>query len=258
VRTILSRAKGLLEYATIFSDLHSVQEFRRVYNAPLAKGREASVSGFRLRALNGNYVFCRTPGSDINVFSDTFRRQYHLPPTDVTPIRKILDLGSNIGLTMAHFACMFPDAQILGVELDSKNVELCQRNIAAYSDRCRVIWGAVWNEPGRLYYSGDAEWGFHVTPGQESTQFVDACTMQSLIQQLGAPIDYVKMDVEGAESVLLRQAEDWIRDVRCMKIEVHEPYTVEDCVEDMRKSGFRAVVDDRRPACVIGYNPALC
>lgn len=255
--SLWSRAMGVVEYARMFSDAKSVQEFRRVFNSPVGRSPQPAVSRFRLRALKGNCVYCRTPGSDINVFSDTFRAQYHLPPRDLRHVRKILDLGSNIGLTMAHFACLFPGANILGIELDAENVEICRRNIAPYSGRCRIIWGAAWNEPGELTYGGEEGWGFRVTPGQASARVVNAYTMQALIDELGAPVDYIKMDVEGAERELLKEPEAWINSIRCMKVEVHEPYTLKQCVNDLQKHGWRAAVDAHHPACVIARNPVL-
>ena len=252
-----TRAIGALEYARMFSDAKSVREFRRLFNAPRGGISQVEVSKFRLRALDGNYVYCRTAGTDINVFSDTFRGRYHVPPRDLRHIRKILDLGSNIGLTMAHFACLFREARILGIELDAQNVEICRRNIAPYSGRCQVIWGAAWNEPGELTYGGEEEWGFRVTPGQPSNRVVRAYTMRALIDQLGAPVDFVKMDVEGAERELLKEPESWIGDIRCMKVEVHEPYTVKQCIDDFQKHRWRTVIDDHHPACVLARNPNL-
>jgi FkbM family methyltransferase len=254
VSNVWSRVKGIAEYAAIFSDLNSVQEFRRLYNAPRSRTQSSAVAKFRLRALKGNYAYCRTAGSDINVFSDTFRKNYHLPPRELKAVRKILDLGSNIGLTMAHFAALFPEAHVLGIELDAGNVEVCRRNIAPYSDRCRIVRGAVWNEPGEISYSGEEEWGFRVTSDRVPERVVKAYTMEALIQELGAPVDYVKMDVEGTERDLLKEPRFWVGDVPCMKIEVHEPYTMAECVSDLEKCRFRTAVDDRHPACLVAYN----
>lgn len=253
-----NRAAGIVEYARLFSDMKSVQEFRRVYNSRRPSGEASSLAKFRLRALRGNYAYCRTKGSDINVFSDTFRKNYHLPPQDLMGVRTILDLGSNIGLTMAHFACLFPRACVLGIELDAGNVELCRRNIAPYGNRCRVIWGAVWTASGQVNYGGDEEWGFRVIPDPSAERVVSAYTMCELLQQLGAPADYVKMDIEGAERALLKEAKPWINSVRCINIEIHEPYSITECVEDLKAVGFRAIVDSRHPACVIAYNTVAC
>ena len=37
-----------------------------------------------------------------------------------------------------------------------------------------------------------------------------------------------------------------------MNVEVHEPYTIEECTEDLRALGFETRVDPRHWACVIG------
>jgi hypothetical protein len=91
------------------------------------------------------------------VLASTFFDRYHRPPPDLGPLTTILDLGSNIGLTLADFACLHPRARMLGLELDEGNVRLCRVNIAPYSGRCEVIWGAVWNREGEVGYAGDEE-----------------------------------------------------------------------------------------------------
>src|SRR4051812_18900750 len=88
--------------------------------------RRGKLFPVHIRSLNGGRVSCRIGTSDIGVLHATFVRQYHLPPPDSIPAA-ILDLGSNIGLTVAHYACVFPEAKILGVELDANNFELCMR-----------------------------------------------------------------------------------------------------------------------------------
>ena len=39
------------------------------------------------------------------------------------------------------------------------------------------------------------------------------------------------------------------------KVEVHEPYRVEECVTDLRALGFRTLVDDRHHAAVLAWRP---
>jgi hypothetical protein len=81
--------------------------------------------------------------------------------------------------------------------------------------------------------------------------------MTNLIRRLGAPVDYVKMDVEGAERALLGQSEGWVGAVRCLKVEVHQPYTVTECVRDLERVGLVCEVFRPHWACVIARNPRL-
>ena len=96
----------------------------------------------RVKALHGQTIYCRSGLADLGVVYDTFEGRYHLPPAGIGAVRTILDLGANIGLTMAHFAVLYPQARILGVELDAGNFALCRKNIEAFGDRCRVLHAA--------------------------------------------------------------------------------------------------------------------
>jgi hypothetical protein len=53
-------------------------------------------------------------------------------------------------------------------------------------------------------------------------------------------VDFVKMDVEGAEKELLKTAEDWAHKVRCIKVEIHPPYSVAECLADFSSLGMLA------------------
>jgi len=74
---------------------------------------------------------------------------------------------------------------------------------------------------------------------------VRAISLDSLAAELeeGERVDYVKMDIEGAEEHVLRINTDWAGIVRTIKVEVHSPYTVEDCQRDLRALGFEVSED---------------
>jgi FkbM family methyltransferase len=230
----------LLQYATVFSDFQSIQNWRALRNGTLASGRPGGLVRLRPRATGGNRLYCRPGTRDADVFQEVFFGQSHLPPGDLRPVRNIIDLGSNIGLTVAHYASLYPEARILGIELDAGNFELCVKNVAPYGDRCSLVWGAVWVEDGEIGYTGTSEWAFHVAPnGGGSRGTVKAHRMESLMRSFGMPvIDFIKMDIEGAEQELLAEAGAWIGRVRCLKIEIHHPYTTAACIEQLARYGL--------------------
>ena len=75
----------------------------------------------------------------------------------------------------------------------------------------------------------------------------DALSPYSLLALAGpgAVVDFAKIDIEGAEIELLRHNAGWAHRVRTMAVEVHAPYTVDECRDDLARAGLR---DPGRPA----------
>ena len=229
----------------------------RVHRRP-PNGTHLPALPLRVRALNGQCVYCRPGTTDLSVLYDTFCGRYHLPPADLK-IRTLLDLGSNIGLTIAHYAILYPEARILGIEIDQDNADVCRSNIVPYAGRCEVLVGAAWKEDAEISYGGDTEWGFRITPesGGSSCR-ARAFSVSSLIDQLGTScVDFVKMDIEGAEREVLADAGKWSGRVRCLKVEVHPPYTVAACVRDLECAGMRCEVQQNHFGCVLAWQPEV-
>lgn len=240
--------------ARVSSDGRSLRTFVRVARSPGSAGLQPPAPArLRLRPLGGHEALVRPGTSDLGTVWGTFARRYHLPPPALGAPRTIWDLGANIGLTMAHFACLFPQARVLGVELDGDNVALARRNVAAWGDRCEVIHAAVWTGDGEVRYRGwpGGTSNYQVTGGEEGAP-VRAVSLATLMREHGGPVDYVKVDVEGAERELLGDGTGWAEQVRCLKVELHGDYGREQCEADLRRLGFRAWPDPQHWACVVG------
>jgi FkbM family methyltransferase len=198
-------------------------------------------------------VFVRPRSSDPIVVKETFGGRYHLPPIPLAGLETILDLGANIGLTMVHFAALCPEAYVVGVELDSDNVALARRNIAPWSNRCSVIEAAVWvrDEVVRYRLAEGAECGAAVSSA--GAKEVEGIALNTLIGRVGwDTVDYLKMDIEGAERAILKENTSWSSRVRSIKIETHDGYRRDECLADLERLGFKAAIDPRHSAAVSG------
>lgn len=226
------------------------------------EGSGGRVVRMALRPLGGHRVLVRPSTSDVDTVWGTFAGRYHRPPEEVAgaEVRLIWDLGANIGLTMADLARRHPRARILGVELDTENAALARANVAPWADRCEIVEGAVWPEDGELRYVRlpGVTSGHYVTEAaleaDPAVTPAPAISPESLLAMsaAGSVVDYAKVDIEGAESRLLREHTGWAGRVRAMKVEVHAPYTVDDCRRDLDALGFVTRPDPRQAACVIG------
>lgn len=198
------------------------------------------------------HVLLRPSTTDADVAIDTFQGLYHLPPPEAVPVRRVFDLGANIGLTVAHFAVLYPSARITGVELDEEMASIARVTVRRWQDRVNIVHGGIYHHDGGSVY-------YELIPGEEhgariregGTRRSPSVTLDSLMASDDV-VDYVKMDLEGAEDTLLSRQTDWLQKVRTIKVEVREPYTLGRCHEDLQRCGFRTRDDELHWACVIG------
>ena len=209
-----------------------------------------------VRALGGNPVFLRPGTSDWKVLGETFHGRFHVPPKKLVgaSARRILDLGANIGLTAAHFAVLYPEAHVVAVEMDAENAALARMNVSPWTGRCDVIESAVWTTDGTVRYVLDPgiEYGASIQPhGRE----VPSVSLNTLIRG-GEPIDYLKIDIEGAEKEVLRQRTEWADSVRCINVETHgSDYGVRECTADLQALGFATSVMRNHFGAVLAWRP---
>lgn len=192
-----------------------------------------------IRSLAGSPIWIRPGTTDSEVCLATFAGRYHRPPRLSFTPHLIWDLGSHIGLTMRDYAHLYPQARIVGVELDSANASLARHNLLPLLDRCELINGAVSSVPGPLQYdlSPGAD-GFRLARYGEGR--ADGITLNELLRRTGTP-DFVKMDIEGAESAVLSHDTNWARRVRAISVECHAPYSLAECAEALTRLGFSVI-----------------
>lgn len=180
--------------------------------------------------------------------------------------KTILDLGANVGYASAYFLSKYSSCNVIAVEPDPDNYEVCCRNLAPFGERAKVIHAAAWVERTRLVLQRGAfrdgrEWTTQVrtavTTGQESgsIEAYDVPTLLGLFQI--SEIDLLKIDVERSELALFsRNTDDWLPRVRNLCIELHG----KDCEEvfsralskytcDLSASGDLTVCRNLRIAC---------
>jgi FkbM family methyltransferase len=162
----------------------------------------------------------------------------------------IIDAGANIGLSVIFFKRLFPHSKIIAFEPDPDIYNLLEKNVAAqgYTD-VDLRRSAVWIRDEDLTFysegslSGSTEVDF-LSLGHAKT--VNAKRLKSLLQKLGK-IDFLKIDIEGAEALVLRDIESEITNVDNLFFEYHsipgKPQELGDLLSIITKAGFRYVID---------------
>lgn len=247
----LSRRVRLWRTLSSFSD---VRESLKLFGMK-PSGAPVSLS---LKPLGGRQIVCRPGTTDLRTMYDTFVKRYHLPPARLEAPRCIVDLGANVGYTAAHFASLYPTARIVGVEMETANYDLASRNTSSWSDRVTMIQAAVWSEDGYATFGGETEDGYAVSEwvaddaGQPPAHAVRSRSVDSILREHRIErVDYLKMDIEGAEKdVLLDGATDWLARVVSMSVEIHGDADMTPYIRTLEEAGFRCWKDRRHWCCV--------
>lgn len=231
------RIGRFFELRRLFVGLRDVVTYRRC-NRARAVGKALPI---RVKGLLAP-LWCRPGTSDAQALWDTFGPAYHRPPMPLADVGTVIDLGANVGYTAVDFANRWPHAQIIAVELDAANADLARRNLDPYGPRCSVVHAGVSVHSGMVTYGGTREYGFRVLSDRQACQDVreaPTITMDALLDRFSLHhVDFLKMDIEGAEASVVTPGARWLRQVGAMMMEWHPPARCEAMAAALSASGF--------------------
>lgn len=163
------------------------------------------------------------------VLREVFLLEHYELPDEVQP-DVIVDLGSNVGISVLYFADRFPNARILAVEAEPDTFRLLETNTAHLPQVTRVH-AAITDHDGEVsLYSGAESWGASTMPAPEHStrNVVPSLTLDHLAEQNEVEhIDLLKMDIEGAEAAVIRSARA-LRTADTVVFEFHREHSDDD------------------------------
>lgn len=132
----------------------------------------------------------------------------------------ILDCGAHIGLSVIYLKSICPSAHIVCFEPDAKNFELLKKNIASHQlKNIDAKNEAVWNENTYLHFIQDGNMGSKI--GDDTSGNTVTIKGTRLKDYINENIDFLKLDIEGAEYNVLKDIADNLGYVNNMFIEYH-------------------------------------
>jgi len=151
-------------------------------------------------------------------FKEIFVDEYYFFETASSePV--IYDCGANIGTSCVYFKKHYPKAKIIAIEADPTIAEILKSNLIENKiNDIEIINKAVWIHNDGIDLSPEGSDGASIFGTGDKIK-VPSLRLQQLLQN--QPIDMLKMDIEGAETEVLKDCRNELRNIKNMFIEYH-------------------------------------
>jgi len=168
---------------------------------------------------------------------------YRFHATSRSPV--IIDCGANYGVSVVYFKQIFPDAKVIAVEADPEIFALLQWNAAVHDlADVTLINKVVAAQAGQVeFHREGADAGrIHFMSGAKDVLTLPTIALDELLTQ---PVDFLKIDIEGAETEVLA-ASRRLDLVSQLMVEYHSfadsPQELPRLLSTLTEAGFRYYV----------------
>jgi FkbM family methyltransferase len=204
-------------------DIRDIQKYKTSATPIKIKFMDASLAQYDFTPMGFNLkAYATGPGGACAFVQRQY--EYHLGdihckamPGDIA-----IDAGGCWGETTLYFAHeVGPQGQVVSFEFIPSNLGVMRANLEEnpeLSQRIILVENPIWSHSGlKLYY---VDWGpgSRITEDEKRYQYDGTCetiTIDDVVAQKGLlRVDFIKMDIEGAEFPALRGAEQTIRNYR--------------------------------------------
>lgn len=188
-----------------------INEIRRIKRMPRYTASQTDLFGKPFRFLDKSFV--------ANYEEIFWKEVYKFNTSASAPY--IVDCGANVGLSVFYFKQRFPNAHIVAFEPDPNIFQALQQNVETFGFQdVDLNDKVVWSEETTVQ--------FHLEGGSSSriatdsdTKAVQTLETVSLRAYLDRPVDFLKIDIEGAEFDVLQSCHDLLGQVQNIFVEYH-------------------------------------
>jgi len=217
-----------------YARLRESRELSKIYESPRYQTMTTMLLGPPIELIDGKSFY--------SSYKEIFQQGiYAFACDNDQPF--ILDGGSNIGLSVIYFKRLYPNAQIIAFEPDTEIFKTLKKNIDAFGFQdVDLVNSALWISKGEVSFIPDGADGGHVLRDNENNV---SCKVSSvrLVDYLYRNINFLKLDIEGAEVAVILDAKDYLGNIDNIFVEYHSfqssPQRLDELLHVLREAGFR-------------------
>ncbi|PYU28174.1 MAG: FkbM family methyltransferase [Acidobacteria bacterium] len=229
-------AKDLVLRITDSSYRHQRAELARLRSLPRYKATVTNLIGIPLEIVDA-YSF-------LGMYHEICEQQiYRFQARTEEPF--IIDGGANIGLSILYLKELYPRSEIIGFEPDEKIFSVLERNVQRSGyENIKLLRRALWTRQTTLGFVSEGSWAGRLARTEEHAgQVVQTARLRDYLNR---PVDFLKLDIEGAETEVLADCADLLGRVENLFVEYHsfgdEPQSIHTLLSVMQGAGFRVHV----------------
>jgi len=215
-------------------------------------------SELRCRMRSGLALSIRpAPSGDFTIAYEVFRVRMYETGLAPEEVRRIVDVGGNVGYTCLFWCTAFPKSSVLTYEPHPEHCRILEWHLRTneFTDRVKLIPAAAASKASRATLVDSGECSRVVTEGNSSGGSLIGIEAVDFFATVGPdPIDILKIDIEGGEYELLEDPrfDELAHRTKCVIIEWHQRAPSHHgggwCEERLRGVGFTVV--DSQPLVV--------
>lgn len=175
------------------------------------------------------------------IFADEF---YYFESKNPEPV--IFDCGANVGMSVLYFKKCFPKARITAFEAEPEIALLLHDNLKNNNiTDVRIIDKAVWKDEQGIWFGSESADSSSIYSSAEKKKIASIRLKDFLLKE--SNIDFLKIDIEGAEKEVLNDCRDALGHIQNLFVEFHSyignPQGLAEIIQIFEENGFRYYID---------------
>lgn len=162
----------------------------------------------------------------------------------LNPEPYIIDGGANIGLATIYLKLLYPSSKLIAFEPDANIFDILKTNVESFNfNNVELVKKGLWSENTELLFISEGADAGLVADIDTTAIPTETIEVTSLVPYLKFKVDFLKLDIEGSETIVLKDIKDCLNNVDRIFIEYHsfvgQDQSINEIIDILIKADYR-------------------